>query len=83
MAAKKSPEVLFNEKPRTPCAADAMCRFPGRLWVKNLPHDQRLCINHYYDAVARDHSLADEDTIPPKTPIPRMRGVTAKAVAGE
>jgi hypothetical protein len=82
MAAKKSPEALFDS-PKTTCAGDPACRFPGRLWVKNLPHDQRLCINHYYDAVARDHSVAAEDTVPPKTPIPRMRGVQAKAVAGE
>ena len=79
MAAKK-PEALF-ERPRTTCAGDSACRFPGRLWVRTLPHTERLCLDHYYDAVARDHSLADGDTVPPKV-VPRMRGVEAKQVSG-
>ena len=75
MAAKK--QELF-ESPSIPCAYQP-CRFPGRLWVRTLPHDERLCINHYYDALARDHSLSEEDTVPPKT---KMPGVEPKAVAG-
>lgn len=77
MAAKKQESVF--EKPRLICAQQP-CRWPGLLWIKSLADTERLCINHYYDAVARDHSLADGDTVPPKT---KMRGVPAKAVAGD
>jgi hypothetical protein len=70
-----SPEV----KPRNPCAADPACRFPGRLWHSQLLHDQRICIDHYYSAIERNHALGDDPTAPPKT---KMLGVRPKQVAG-
>lgn len=75
MAAKKQ---LFTteEKPRTQCAADLACRFAGMLWVRTLPPDQRICVDHYCIAIQRDRSLIG-DTVPPK-----MSGVVAKPVSG-
>lgn len=65
---------------RTPCAGRSDCRFPGLLWMSNLSHDQRLCINHYYTALEENPSLRDDPTVPPKHH--RMAGVQPKQVAG-
>lgn len=62
-----------------PCAADPGCRYYGRLWVRTLNHDQRLCVDHYYRAIENDPSLIKDGVIPPRL----MRGVTAKNVTGE
>lgn len=77
MAAKK--QELFPEKPRVPCAADPTCRFPGRLWHSQLQHHERICVDHYYIAIERNHSLADDPTVPPKQ---KMLGIRPKQVAG-
>jgi len=45
--------------------------------VSTLQHNERLCVNHYYDALERNRDLRFDDTVPP-----RMAGVTAKPVAG-
>lgn len=62
-----------------PCAADPGCKYFGRLWTRNLEHHQRICVDHYYIAIQLDGSLAGEPVIPP---VPLMRGVVAKPVAG-
>ena len=70
--------ALQESRPNfTPCAGNAGCRYPGRLWVRTLSSNERLCINHYYLALEKDHTLWDCDTVPP-----RMAGVSAKPVAG-
>lgn len=77
----KSLQTVLQETngPRyTPCAGNAACRFPGRLWVRTLGPTERLCINHYYRALEEHPEIAFDDVVPP-----RMAGVTAKPVAGE
>lgn len=49
-----------------PCAGRSDCRFPGRLWLRTLGHNERVCINHYYSAIEQDHSLAHDKTVPPR-----------------
>ena len=75
MAAKK-PEVLF-ETPKVTCAGNPVCRFPGRLWHRGLPTDQRVCVIHYYQAVDADPDIYRDDVVPPKM------SVQAKPVAGD
>lgn len=71
--------ALQESRPNfTACAGNADCRFPGRLWVRTLAVNERLCINHYYRALEDDPSLGRDDVVPP-----RMAGVSAKPVAGE
>lgn len=43
------------DKPRwyVPCAADAACRKPGRMWVDGMGENERICIEHYYAALER------------------------------
>lgn len=76
MAAKK-PESFVIERPFTPCASPD-CSLPGRLWLKNLPVDQRVCVNHYYRALEDNYELKDSPDVPR-----RMPGVVAKPVSGE
>lgn len=74
MAAKK--DSFVTERAFASCAADSNCRWPGRLWVRTLPHDKRICVKHYYEWIDRDHSLGDDDTVPPKS------SAVARPVAG-
>ena len=76
MAAKK--QELFHDEPRVPCAANQSCRFHGRLWVRHLLPTERLCVDHYYQALEKDPSLKGVDPVPPK-----MAGVVAKPVSGD
>lgn len=80
MAGKK-PEGFVTERPFAPCAGNPACRFPGRVWVSYLQHNERLCIHHYYLALDERPEIRGDDTTPPKEG--RMPGVRAKAVAGE
>jgi len=64
------------EKQAVPCAANEACRYPGRLWIRTLAPDKRLCIDHYYRALEADHSLAFDETVPPR------HRMLAKPVAG-
>jgi hypothetical protein len=68
----------FNGQAGTPCAADPNCKYFGRLWVRTLPHDKRLCVDHYYIAIEQDRSLLLDGVVPPS----KMVGVTPKPVAG-
>ena len=77
MAAKK--ELFAQQQPAgVPCAADPACRYFGRLWVRSLLPNERICVDHYYIAINNDGSLAREPVIPPK-----MGWVPAKPIAGE
>jgi hypothetical protein len=79
MAAKK--ELFVAQEPdRVPCAADTACRFNGRLWIRHLQPNERICVDHYYIAINNDGSLAGEPVIPPR-PVFKS-GVTAKPVSG-
>ncbi len=31
-----------------PCADDANCRRPGRMWVDGMDPKARVCVEHYY-----------------------------------
>ena len=78
MAAKK--ELFASTEPaRVPCAADAACRFAGRMWIRGLLPTERICVDHYYIAVQRDGSLAGQPVIPPAP----IRTVAPKNVTGE
>jgi hypothetical protein len=69
-----------TEKPAVPCAADPGCRYAGRLWVRSIGHNERLCVDHYYAALAKDPSLCGTPVIPPQK---MMAGVTPKPVSGQ
>ena len=75
MAAKKQEFVV--ESPKTSCAWNPACRYPGRLWVRWLQPTERICVNHYTDALQRDGSIYRDDVVPPKM------SVQAKPVAGD
>ena len=75
-----SPQEAVNGRPSCPCVADPSCRFPGLMWIRTLNPDQRICVEHYYEAIFKSSDLAREEINPPSL---RMRGVPAKAVAGE
>ena len=72
-------QQTVNGRPSIPCAADPTCRFPGRLWHSQLQHHERICVDHYYIAIERNHSLGDDPTVPPKQ---KMLGVRPREVAG-
>jgi hypothetical protein len=69
----------FSGQAGTPCAADPNCKYFGRLWVRTIEHNQRLCVDHYYIAVEKDRSLLLDGVVPP---VKVMAGVTPKPVAG-
>lgn len=77
MARKTSSVPEVTPKPGIPCAGNAECRFPGRLWVSTLPRNERLCVFHYYRALERDHSLADDGTVPPRERLVDMKSRAA------
>jgi hypothetical protein len=68
-----------SERPAVPCAADPSCRYGGRLWIRSIGHNERLCVDHYYKAVDKDPSLLGAAVIPPQKMMP---GVKPKPVAG-
>jgi hypothetical protein len=61
----------------TPCAGNPSCKYAGRMWIRSLQPNERICVDHYYIAVQNDGSLAGDPVIPP-----RMGGLRAKPVAG-
>ena len=62
----------------TPCASSG-CRYPGRLWLRTLAPNERVCVNHYYSALDRNPDLCRDDVVPPKP----MMTAAAKNVAGD
>ena len=60
------------EKPMLPavegvrCAADSGCKYLGRLWIRTLKPNERVCVPHYYQALEQDRSLARDPVVPPK-----------------
>jgi len=73
-----APKPMLPEQPAFAPCASAGCRYPGRVWTRDLRYNERLCVNHYYRALEANPSLARDDTVPPAKP---MR--IAKPVAGE
>ena len=76
MAAKKEP--LFEDKPGPKCAGHPLCRFSGRLWVRTLQPDERLCVDHYYIFLSQNPDFRHDSTVPPKG----NGMIIAKPVAG-
>lgn len=68
MALRKPEKALpmLPAQTRIQCAAQDECQLAGRMWLRTLPHDKRVCVNHYYAALEQDRSLARDPTVPPK-----------------
>lgn len=59
MALKASEKLpMLPALERVPCAADAACKYTGRMWVRGLEPSARLCVQHYSQAIDEDRSLA-------------------------
>jgi hypothetical protein len=41
----------------TPCAASSECRRPGLMWIRTIREDERLCVDHYTQAVEKNREL--------------------------
>lgn len=48
------------------CAADINCKYAGRLWIRTLNPNERVCVPHYYAALEQDRSLARDPVVPSK-----------------
>lgn len=61
MARKDEAKPMLPAKPvdRIQCAADADCRYPGRIWVDGYGAKERLCVEHYYAWLERRNSPHD------------------------
>lgn len=66
MARKEAEKPMLPVRAGVPCAADANCPNAGRMWLRTLPHDERICVPHYYRAVEADRSLAMDPVVPPR-----------------
>jgi hypothetical protein len=47
---------------RVPCADDAQCRYPGRIWFPGMPRRERVCVEHASQRFAR----GEQDDVPVK-----------------
>ena len=76
-SAAASQTSAASEGKYTPCAWNPACRYPGRLWVRWLQPNERICVIHYTDALQRDGSIYRDDVVPPK------QTLVQKNVAGD